>query len=210
MFVVVAVQSASHAWLFETPRTAAHQVTLVLTISQSLPKFMLAYWMPSDLGDSSFVVISFWLLYSSWGSHSKYIGVVCHWITVLSWWRGLCNSLKIRAIPDGRVIAESSDKTWSTGGGNLMLSPANIASPIHINFKLQTFKDVNMCLCLQSCKLVHVSGVYCHEHASSASGCASAYFVVQYCIGYSFFIASPVHLEASIKAKVYSWLSWGT
>ena len=45
------------------------------------------------------------------------------WITVSSWWRGLCNSMKLwatlcRATQDGKVIAESSDKTWSTGGGN--------------------------------------------------------------------------------------------
>ena len=44
-----------------------------------------AYWTTSDLGDLSFGVIFFGLLYSSWGSHSKYTGVVCHpllqWIT---------------------------------------------------------------------------------------------------------------------------------
>ena len=41
----------------------------------------------------------------------------------LSWWRGLCNPMKLRPMPcratqDGRVIAESSDKIWYTGGGN--------------------------------------------------------------------------------------------
>ena len=45
------------------------------------------------------------------------------WVTALSWRRGLCNSMKLwamlcRATQDGRVIAGSSDKTWSTGGGN--------------------------------------------------------------------------------------------
>ena len=45
------------------------------------------------------------------------------WITTLSWWRGLHNSMKLWAMPcratqDGRVLAESSDKTWSIGGGN--------------------------------------------------------------------------------------------
>ena len=44
-------------------------------------------------------------------------------ITALSWWRGLSNSVKLWAMPwratqDGWVIAESSDKMWSTGGGN--------------------------------------------------------------------------------------------
>ena len=40
-----------------------------------------------------------------------------------SWWRGLCNSKKLwvmlcKATQDGQVVAESSDKVWSTGGGN--------------------------------------------------------------------------------------------
>ena len=44
------------------------------------------------------------------------------WIIVL-WWKGLHNSWKLwnlisRATQDGRVIVESSDKTWSAGGGN--------------------------------------------------------------------------------------------
>ena len=38
--VVVVVQSPSHVRLFVTPWTAAHQTSLSLTISQSLPKFM--------------------------------------------------------------------------------------------------------------------------------------------------------------------------
>ena len=45
------------------------------------------------------------------------------WITALSWWMGLHNLMKLWAMPcratqDRQVIAESSDKTWSTGGGN--------------------------------------------------------------------------------------------
>ena len=43
------------------------------------------------------------------------------WTTALSWWRGLWMKLwamLCRATQDGWVIAESSDKTWSTGGGN--------------------------------------------------------------------------------------------
>ena len=45
------------------------------------------------------------------------------WITTLSWWRGLHNSMKLwampcRAIQDRWVIVKSSDKTWSSGGGN--------------------------------------------------------------------------------------------
>ena len=38
--VPVPVQSPSCVWLFVTPRTAAHQATLSLTISRSLPKFI--------------------------------------------------------------------------------------------------------------------------------------------------------------------------
>ena len=45
------------------------------------------------------------------------------WITVLLWQKGLRNSMKLwvmlcRATQDGQVIVESSDKTWSTGGGD--------------------------------------------------------------------------------------------
>ena len=44
-------------------------------------------------------------------------------ITAFLWWRGLYNSMKLWTKPcgttkDGWVIAESSDKMWSTGGGN--------------------------------------------------------------------------------------------
>ena len=39
-FLVVIVELPSQVWLFATPWTAAHQASLSLTISQSLPKFM--------------------------------------------------------------------------------------------------------------------------------------------------------------------------
>jgi len=46
---IVDVQSPNHVWLFETPWIAAHQASLSLTISQSLPKFMsIASLMPSS------------------------------------------------------------------------------------------------------------------------------------------------------------------
>ena len=38
--VVVVFPSSSYVWLFVTPQTAAHQASLSLTISQSLPKFV--------------------------------------------------------------------------------------------------------------------------------------------------------------------------
>ena len=45
------------------------------------------------------------------------------WITALTYWRGLHNSMKLLAMPcratlDKWVIVKSSDKSWSTGGGN--------------------------------------------------------------------------------------------
>ena len=52
-------------------------------------------------------------------------------------------------------------------------------------FKLQTFRDANVPSYVQSCELVHVSGVHHHMHASSTSGCGFVYFTVQYCIEYS-------------------------
>ena len=60
-----------------------------------------------------------------------------------------------------------------------------IQVPYIRTFKLRTFKDANMCSHVQSHKLVHVSGVHCHTHASSISGCAFVYFTVQYYIEYS-------------------------
>ena len=44
----------------------------------------------------------------------------------------------------------------------------------------QTFKGMNVCPRVQSCVLVHVSGVPCLMHVSSASGCAFDYFIVMY------------------------------
>ena len=47
--VVVVIQLPSLVWLFVTPRTAAHQASLSLIISQSLPKFMsIESMMPSN------------------------------------------------------------------------------------------------------------------------------------------------------------------
>ena len=45
-------------------------------------------------------------------------------------------------------------------------------------FRLQTCKEANTDLHVQSCRLVHTSGVHCHMCASSTSGCACT---VQYC-----------------------------
>ena len=45
------------------------------------------------------------------------------WITALPWWRRLCNSIKLCAMPcratqDRRVIVKCFEKMWSTGRGN--------------------------------------------------------------------------------------------
>ena len=48
-YVIIAVQSPSHVWLFATPWTAVCQAPLSLIISWSLPKFMsIASVMPSN------------------------------------------------------------------------------------------------------------------------------------------------------------------
>ena len=49
--------------------------------------------------------------------------VIPSWVTALSCWRGLHNSVKLWALPcrvtqDGRIIVKSYDKTWSTGDRN--------------------------------------------------------------------------------------------
>ena len=42
-----------------------------------------AYWAPTDLGSSSFSILSFCLLYCSWGSQGKNTEAVCH--SLLQW-----------------------------------------------------------------------------------------------------------------------------
>ena len=58
----------------------------------SMPSFFLelflhwspvAYWTPTDLGSSSFSILSFCLSYCSWGSQGKNTEVVCH--SLLQW-----------------------------------------------------------------------------------------------------------------------------
>ena len=39
---------------------------------------------------------------------------------------------------------------------------------------------MQVCSPVQSCKLVHVSGIHCHVHASSTSGCAFFFFSLLY------------------------------
>ena len=69
------------------------------------------------------------------------------WITTLSWQRGLHNSLELWAKPcritkDGQVMVESSDKTWSAGGGNgKSLQNSCLENPMN-NMKRQ--KDITL------------------------------------------------------------------
>ena len=61
------------------------------------------------------------------------------WITALSWRSGLHNSMKLwamlcRVTQERWVIVESSDKMWSTGGGNgKPLQCSWCENPININ-----------------------------------------------------------------------------
>jgi len=61
------------------------------------------------------------------------------------------------------------------------LTPLVRLVPYIETFNLQTFKDVNVHSHVQSCKLVHMSGVRCHVHASSTNGCV-LHCTVQYTV----------------------------
>ena len=97
----LAVQSPSRVWLFATPWTAACQISLSLTISQSLPKFMfialvmlfshLILWLPLLLLPSIFPNIrnfsnespvhitwpKYWSFSFSISPSSEYSGLIC-------------------------------------------------------------------------------------------------------------------------------------
>lgn len=55
-------------------------------------------------------------------------------------------------------------------------------TPYIRTFELQTFKDVNVQSHALLHELVPMSGIHCHLHASSTSGCVFMSFTVQYCI----------------------------
>ena len=63
----------------------SHFILLELLVI-ALHSSLVAYWTPSNLGGSTFSVLSFCLSYFSQSSHSKNTGVVCHlllqWTTV--------------------------------------------------------------------------------------------------------------------------------
>ena len=89
--IVVDVQLLHWVWLLMTSWTAAHQASLSPTISLGLSKFM------------------------STGSVMPSHPLTPSWITALSWQKDFHDSLKLWAVPcraihEGRVIVESSDK----------------------------------------------------------------------------------------------------
>ena len=63
------------------------------------------------------------------------------------------------------------------------------------SFKL---KDANVCSPIQTCKLVHMSGIHSHMHASSTNGCAFVYLCVQYYIEYNSTV-SLLHVQVVQK-----------
>ena len=49
---------------------------------------------------------------------------------------------------------------------------------LHMSLKFWTFEDANVHSPVQSCKSVHISGIYCHVGVSSTHGCAFIYCTV--------------------------------
>ena len=49
---------------------------------------------------------------------------------------------------------------------------------LHMSLKFWTFEDANVHSPVQSCKSVHISGIYCHVGASSTRGCAFVYSAI--------------------------------
>ena len=66
------------------------------------------------------------------------------------------------------------------------------------------FKDVNVRSHVHLCELVHVSGVCCHVHASSACGCAHVHFSVQSCTEDS----SALSLFQAQDVQKQAWKQW--
>ena len=101
----VKVKSLSRVRLLATPWTAAHQASRSMGFSRQ------DYWsgvpLPSPLSEGR---------QTENHNHGKLTNLIT-WTTALSnsmqIWAMLC-----RATQDGRVMVESSDKTWSTGEGN--------------------------------------------------------------------------------------------
>ena len=76
--------SLQHQTLLPSPVTSTTGCCFCFgSISSSFLELFLqwspvAYWAPTDLGSSSFIVLSFAFSYCSWGSQGKNAEVVCH------------------------------------------------------------------------------------------------------------------------------------
>ena len=104
----------------------------------SIPSFFLelflhwspvAYWAPTNLGSSSFSVLSFWLSYFSWGSQGKNTEVVCH---SLLQWTTFCQTSPPRPIHPGWL-----HMAWLsfTGLDNAVVSAIRLASFLWLWFQ---------------------------------------------------------------------------
>ena len=86
-------------------------ISFILGLLVILCSSPVAYWTPSNLGDSSSGIILVCPLYSSWSSYGKYTGVACHsllqWIT---FGRTLCYDSSILGGPS----RHASQFHWAT------------------------------------------------------------------------------------------------
>ena len=99
----------------------AQDWSVLLLTSISIFCFFLAIW--NIKLNIQYISLSLSALYCFARITHVHILSPSSWMTTLSWQRSLQNSMKLWAMPcratqDGQVIAESSDNTWSTGGGN--------------------------------------------------------------------------------------------
>ena len=75
--------TSTTGWYFCFGSISSFFLELLLHLSPA------AYWAPTDLGSSSFSVLSFCYSYCSWGSQGRNTEVVCHWLLQ---WSMFCQS----------------------------------------------------------------------------------------------------------------------
>ena len=115
LLVCCSVQSLSRVHLFATPWTAAHQASLSITSSRQDP---VSPSVSLSHQEASISLLSFSIRrQTEWKPQSQKTNQTDHMNHSLS------SSMKLWAMPcranqDGRVMVESSDKTWSTGEEN--------------------------------------------------------------------------------------------
>ena len=89
--------SLQHRFLLPSPVTSTTGHCFRLLFLYFSP---VAYWAPTNLGSSSFNVLSFCLSYCSWGSPGKNTEVVCH--SLLQWTGEILNFLTSIGSPGGK------------------------------------------------------------------------------------------------------------